>query len=141
MGWTFRGWLFLAIGQHGKPKAIKMDKHPVFRSKLVRRVCTIVGVRLRFSEPGKPWQNGRIERFFGTFKAALQHYTILDRQHLLLSLEQFQFWYNRARPHQHLHGATPIDAWRGVNPFRCVPKSAKLFSGWGGVLKGVVIRR
>ncbi|MEN9864470.1 MAG: hypothetical protein RL748_60, partial [Pseudomonadota bacterium] len=52
--WTFLGYLFLAIGNYGKPKAIKMDNHPVFRSKLVKQICTLAGIKLRFSAPGKP---------------------------------------------------------------------------------------
>ena len=36
--WTFLGCLLLAIGEFGRPEAIKTDNHPVFRSRLVGRV-------------------------------------------------------------------------------------------------------
>jgi hypothetical protein len=36
--WTFLGCVFLAIGQFGKPSAIKTDNHAVFHAKWVKRV-------------------------------------------------------------------------------------------------------
>jgi transposase InsO family protein len=138
--WTFLGYLFLAIGNYGKPKAIKMDNHPVFRSKLVKQICTLAGIKLRFSAPGKPWQNGRIERFFGTLKNSLRNFVIQDGELLLQSIYQFQFWYNNARTHQHLAGRTPMDAWCGRDPFCNIPKVVEIHSLWHGALKGMVLR-
>ncbi|MES2071910.1 MAG: integrase core domain-containing protein [Pseudomonadota bacterium] len=40
----------------------------VFRSAVFRRALAAIGIRHEFSEPGKPWQNGCIERFFLTLK-------------------------------------------------------------------------
>ncbi|WP_232063439.1 DDE-type integrase/transposase/recombinase [Undibacterium sp. KW1] len=53
-----------AINLFGKPKIIRNDNASVFRSKKFRRALKKLGIRQEFSEPGKPWQNGRIERFF-----------------------------------------------------------------------------
>ena len=139
--WTFLEYLFLTIGMYGKPKAIKMDNHQVFRSQLVKQVCAWVGVRLRFSEPGKPWQNGRIERFFGTLKVALKRYVIQDGWHLIQSIEQFQLWYNVTRPHQHLKGFTPMNVWCGQDPLRSIPKDVAIYSAWNSTLKGLVLRQ
>ncbi len=138
--WTFLGNLFLTIGQSGKPDSIKMDNHPVFKSKLVRKILTHFKIKCRYSEPGKPWQNGRIERFFGTLKSQLKEYAIRDSQHLGCTLEQFQYWYNAIRPHQHLQGRTPNDAWENFNPFKHAPKLADLFSTWEEKLKGIRLR-
>ncbi|MEN9868304.1 MAG: hypothetical protein RL748_3894 [Pseudomonadota bacterium] len=139
--WTFLGSLFLAVGEYGKPKAIKTDNHAVFHSRRVQRVLRLARIRSAFSTPGKPWQNGRIERFFGTLKAALSGYTILDQNHLRRAMTQFQFWYNVTRPHQHLNGRTPSEAWDGVDPFRAQVKTVHVFVAWGGRLKEMVLRR
>lgn len=52
--WTFLGCLLLAIGEFGRPTAIKTDNHPVFRSRLVRRVLRWCGVGLRGPGADRP---------------------------------------------------------------------------------------
>jgi transposase InsO family protein len=139
--WTFLGYLFLAIGQYGKPKAIKTDNAAVFHAKLVKRVLRWAGVRMLYSQPGKPWQNGRIERFFGTLKAALVGYPISDWSHLMEAMVSFRTWYNVARVHQHLAGRTPQEAWDGVDPMHTPVKRVCVLHAWGGRLRGMVLRR
>ncbi|MEO1333954.1 MAG: integrase core domain-containing protein, partial [Myxococcota bacterium] len=58
-----------------------------------------------------PWQNGRIERFFGTLKSALKLRS--DGPVDADDLRSFRAWYNHVRPHQHLNGQTPAEAWEG----------------------------
>jgi len=72
-----------------------------------------VGIRHQRIEPHCPWQNGRIERFFGTLKHALDRWAVENRDQLNTSLLLFRLWYNHARPHQNLQGHTPAEAWRG----------------------------
>ncbi len=139
--WTFLGYLFLTIGRFGKPKVIKTDNARVFHAKLVKRVLRWAGIRMTYSQPGKPWQNGRIERFFGTLKAALRDYPILDWQHLAKAMAAFRIWYNLARPHQHLAGRAPQDAWDGVDPLRVPVRHAHIVRAWGDQLRGMVMRR
>jgi hypothetical protein len=90
---------------------------------------------------GKPWQNGRIERLFGTLKAVLAGYAIADWPHLIDSMASFQNWYNLTRAHQHLHGRTPQEAWDGVDPMHTRPTRASVMRTWGGHLRGVVLLR
>jgi transposase InsO family protein len=138
--WTFLGCLFLAIGRFGPPAMIKTDNHPVFRSAAVKMVLRWCGIGLRHSRPARPWENGYIERLFGTFKRSLAGYVINDACHLRRALPAFQFWYNVCRPHQHLGGQTPQQAWLGIDPWKTVPRSARSFSAWGGRLRGIVLR-
>lgn len=138
--WTFLGCLLLAIGEFGRPTAIKTDNHPVFRSGLVREVLRWCGVGLRHSRPGRPWENGYIERLFGTFKHCLADYVIRDGFHLRKALPAFQFWYNVTRPHQYLGGHTPQQAWLGIDPLKTAPRSVLAFSAWRGRLRGMVLR-
>lgn len=140
-GWTFLGHLFLAVGKYGKPAAIRTDNHAVFHSRRVQRALKLARIKSTFSAPGKPWQNGRIERFFGTIKAALAGYGVMNQTHLVQSLVQFQFWYNFTRPHQHLNGRTPAEAWDGIDPFFAPVKTVHGFVAWGGRLRGLVLRR
>lgn len=60
--WTLLGHLFLAIGKYGKPTAMRTDNESVFVSRLFRAVLRLAGIRHQRSDPGCPWQNGRIER-------------------------------------------------------------------------------
>ncbi len=137
---TFLGYLLLAIGKYGKPKFIKTDNHPVFRAKFVNRLLQWLDIKLIHSRPARPWENGRIERFFGTFKSYLRDYAIKDALHLVNALEEFQFWYNVTRTHQHLAGRTPAQAWHGIDPLAIAPQSISEFCAWSGKLRGLVLR-
>jgi transposase InsO family protein len=138
--WTLLGTLFLAFGEHGVPLVLKLDNHPVHHAKWFKRVMRAADVRLRFTELASPWQNGRIERLFGTLKAALRDHAIADALHLDPSLAQFRFWYNVVRPHQHLGERTPWQVWQGIDPYRRQPKRGLWFEGWNGRLRGWVLR-
>jgi putative transposase len=48
-------WLFLV---HGKPKKIRFDNGPEFRSRKLTKFLEEQGVEAGFIEPGSPWQNG-----------------------------------------------------------------------------------
>jgi putative transposase len=61
-------WLFLV---HGKPKKIRFDNGPEFRSTRLTTFLKEAGVEAGFIEPGSPWQNGHIESFFGKLRDEL----------------------------------------------------------------------
>jgi putative transposase len=81
-----------------------------------------------------PWQNGRIERFFGTLKPYLRQMQFSGRLALNQSLQTFLHWYNHIRPHQNLGGFTPAEAWQNIDPFHAPqpPKAVTFFEGWDG---------
>lgn len=134
--WTLLGSICIAIGQHGKPASIRLDNHPVHRAQRVKTVMRWFGIRLRFSQPASPWQNGRIERFFGTFKSHLRGLRFLDESRLRSGLAEFTYFYNHIRSHQHLGGRTPVEVWQGVDPYRRAPRRCLWFEGWGSRLRG-----
>ncbi|WCM94102.1 integrase core domain-containing protein [Acidovorax sp. NCPPB 2350] len=111
--WTLLGHLLIAIGQHGKPKIIRTDNEAMFTSRLWRTALGLLGVQHQRSAPGCPWQNGRIERFFGTLKPVLQSMR-LTVEKLPVALAGFASFYNEVRPHQNLGGLTPHEAWQGI---------------------------
>lgn len=62
-----------------------------------------------------PWRNGRIERFFGTFKRKIRAWIAEggNVEKLYQELDVFRCWYNHIRPHQNLDGLTPGEAREG----------------------------
>jgi hypothetical protein len=123
------------IEEFGKPKAVRTDNEPVFTSRLFRFALWVLGIRHQRTMLHCPWQNGRVERFFGTFKAYADR-VVFNVKHLQESLNEFVLWYNAIRPHRNLGGRTPDEVWNEVNPYAQAPKSCKKFSAWGGLLKG-----
>ena len=65
-----------AIERFGKPKYIRTDNEPVFTSTLFRLGLSLLGVRHQLTAPFAPWQNGRVERFFKTFKEAVRPWPV-----------------------------------------------------------------
>ena len=56
------------IEQYGQPKSLSTDSEACFTSKLFRFGLWFLGIQHQTTEVACPWQNGRIERFFGTLK-------------------------------------------------------------------------
>ena len=108
--WTLLGHLFIAIGRHGRPRAVRTDNESMFTSRLWRRVLPLIGVRQQLTLPGCPWMNGRVERFFGTLKAKLDLIDVASVVALKDCLGDFSYWYNHVRPHRNLAGWTPVEA-------------------------------
>ena len=113
----------------------------MFTSRLFRWTLALLGIRHQRIEPHCPWQNGRVERFFGTLKAKLDRWAVEGIEQLEPALDDFLDWYNHVRPHQHLGGRTPAEVWTGANPYVTAAKSVRYFSAWDGMLTGFYLRR
>ncbi len=96
-----------AFRRYGLPARICVDNEICLNSRLMRGVLALLGVRLHIIELHCPWQNGRIERFFGTLKQKLDAISVADGNELALKLSAFRAWYNHVRPHQHRLRRTP----------------------------------
>lgn len=138
--WALLGHLCFAIGDFGKPKAVRTDNEACFTSRAFRIGLGLLGIRHQRSDLGAPWQNGRIERFFGTLKEKLDQWSVNDSGELNRALEIFAEWYNAVRPHAHLGRRTPLEQWNKIDPFRKAPKSVAWFCAWDGLLTGYRIR-
>ena len=88
---------------------------------------------------GCPWMNGRIERFFGTLKQSLNRLAVENAGQLQASLDILNDRYCCVRPHANLNGATPLEAWFGIDSFQTKPRRIERFDKWGGLLKGLRI--
>jgi len=96
--------------ERGLPKYIRTDNGPEFISKEYTQWCKGNGVTPVYAQPGKPMQNGYIERFNRTFRE-----DILDA-YVFTSIKQFniisQKWrdeYNAYHPHGALRHQSPLD--------------------------------
>lgn len=121
-----------AIERFGVPQTVRTDNEACFTSRLFRFGLWLLGTRHQRIDLHCPWQNGRIERFFGTLKEKLNRIEIVDFTGLNQALVQFRCWYNHVRPHQHLANLTPAEAWAKRRPGkRTIP-----FTAWEGLLTG-----
>jgi len=66
--WTLVRKLAESIRRFGKPQAVRTDNEPVFTSRVFRAALLLLGIRHQRTDLHCPWQNGRVERFFGTLK-------------------------------------------------------------------------
>ena len=91
-------WLFLV---HGRPARLVSDNGPEFRA-------LQLPIEQAFIQPGKPWQNGYIESFFGRLRDELLSCEFFEcGAELQTALDEFQDHYNHKRPHLGLGGLTP----------------------------------
>ncbi|HVA56141.1 MAG TPA: integrase core domain-containing protein [Gammaproteobacteria bacterium] len=104
--------------------------------RLFRLSLWLVGIRHQRIEPHCPWQNGRIERFFGTLKLKLDQWAVTDVGELQTSLHVFRLWYNHVRPHQNLQGSTPAVVWSSKDFRQRCSQKEFWFEAWDGLLAG-----
>ena len=62
------GVLTALIAQHGAPAHLRSDNGAEFVAIAVQTWLAQCGVQTLYIEPGKPWQNGKEERFNGTVR-------------------------------------------------------------------------
>lgn len=141
--WTLLGHLCLAIAQFGKPHSIRTDNESCFTGKVFSSGLRLLRIRHQRSDQHCPWQNGRIERLFGSLTLCLKRWEFGGAAALDALLADWRAWYNLVRPHQSLGGMTPLEAWHGVDPFRApqAPKEVEFVQGYEGLLVGFRIRR
>ncbi len=102
----------------GLPKYLRTDNGPEFISKDYKQWCESNNITRVYSEPGKPMQNGYVERFNRTFRE-----DILDA-YMFSSISQFNVisekWkedYNETHPHKSLQNKSPREHAQRSHPF------------------------
>ena len=142
--WTMLGHLCLAIAQHGKPRKLRTDNEAVFNSWLFNSFLKFAGIGHQTTQKHAPWQNGRVERLFGTLKPLLRQLVIPSGGALQCAFDEFRVFYNHVRPHQNLHGLTPVEHFAGLRPtdLRQMPiKQVQEVQALAGLMRGYWIRR
>ena len=115
--WRLLQELVQAVRRYGPPTFIRTDNEAVFVSRWFRLGLWLLRIRHQRTEPGCPWQNGRVERFIGTVKRELASDPIADERGFISALHDIRTWYNHDRPHDHLKGRTPAEVWAGIDVF------------------------
>lgn len=98
------------IELYGKPEQIRTDNGPEFTSHHYVDWCMKKGIVTRYIQPGKPYQNGYIERFNRTYREdVLDAYIFTSFTQLTVTTEKWIHSYNTEHPHQSLSGLSPVD--------------------------------
>lgn len=92
----------------GLPKKIRVDNGPEFIAKVFQQWCKDNEIEIQYTQPGKPMQNGYIERLNRFFREdVLDAYWIEDLEHLRILKEEWIEDYNNNHPHSSLNGLSP----------------------------------
>jgi putative transposase len=109
------GVLTTLVGQHGAPGHLRSDNGPEFMATAVQLWLAGCGIQTLYIDPGKPWQNGKEERFNGTVREeCLNMHCFISIAEAWLRLSSFRQEYNTVRPHSSLGDLTPLEfkvAW------------------------------
>jgi putative transposase len=96
------------IREHGKPKVIRTDNGPEFCSKEFTLWCENRDIKQQLIQPGKPMQNGFIERFNRSYRTeVLDAYLFSSIQQVNEITEKWMEDYNDQRPHESLGHIAP----------------------------------
>ena len=94
----------------GRPKRLFCDNGSEFSSQVLDLWAYQNGVKIDFSRPGKPTDNGHIESFNGTFREECLNthwFTTLGEARQII--EAWRREYNGSRPHRALEERTPFE--------------------------------
>lgn len=142
--WAMLGHLCLAIAQYGKPHRLRTDNEAIFNSRVFNTFLKLADIGHQTTQKHAPWQNGRIERLFGTLKPLLRQLAIPSGAALQMALNEFRLFYNHVWPHQNLNALTPAEHFAGLRPadIRQMPiKQATEVQALAGLMRGYWIRR
>ena len=93
----------------GKPERIRTDNGPEFISLEIEEWFKHNTIDHLAIQPGKPNQNGFVERFNRTFREDILDAYIFESYHQLQIIsDEWKDKYNNGHPHQSLNGMTPI---------------------------------
>jgi putative transposase len=99
------------IGQEkGYPKKIRMDNGPENISKLMKKWAALRNIEITYIQPGKPAQNGYVERFNRTYREEiLDMYLFTNIQEVQTITDRWITQYNNQRPHEALGNLAPCE--------------------------------
>jgi len=96
--------------RRGYPDNIRTDHGPEFESQHFKDWCAAKDINHNFIQPGKPAQNGYVERFNRTYREDILDSNLFDSLAEVQTITQdWLRLYNQERPHQSLAGLAPIE--------------------------------
>jgi putative transposase len=98
------------VSERGMPQMIRVDNGPEFISRQLDVWCKDQKIQLVFIQPGKPMQNGYIERCNGSIRRELLNaYVFRTLSEVREMCEKWRIDYNTKRPHKALNYRSPAD--------------------------------
>ena len=100
--------------RHGKPRRIRTDNEIIFTSWVFTTFLKLVGIRHQRIQTCAPWQNGRIERLFGTpaVVAAIGH---SDKGGAAIRAGRVRAVLQPCAPTSEPGWLTPAEKWNGLS--------------------------
>ena len=98
------------IDEQGKPVRIRVDNGPEFTSHELTAWAEQNTISIQYTQPGKPMQNGFIERFNRVYReAVLDAYLFFELDEVRQLTKEWMEEYNQRRPHEALNNLTPAE--------------------------------
>ena len=98
------------IWLNGKPHNIRCDNGPEFISREFQEWCKGNDITILYTQPGRPTQNGYIERFNESYrKAVLDAFIFRTIGDVKLKTDEWNGYYNYLRPHESLGDLAPME--------------------------------
>jgi putative transposase len=96
--------------ENKKPLAIRVDNGPEFIAEVLKQWCDDNEIRLQFIQPGRPMQNGFVERFNRSYRQdVLDANLFANLTEVKMLSDEFEEDYNYHRPHESLGDLTPVE--------------------------------
>jgi putative transposase len=96
------------IEWRGKPERLRMDNGPEFIAQAMKDWAAAHSIAFTYIQPGKPMQNGLIERFNKTYRNEVLDAWIFETLQQVRDITQGWMWrYNHVRPHGSLLRLSP----------------------------------
>jgi putative transposase len=101
-------WLDDIAAWRGYPKTIRVDNGPENLAKQFQGWAKQHDIKINYIQPGKPAQNGYIERFNRSYReAVLDSYLFTDIRQVQSLTDHWLAHYNNERPHEALGNVPP----------------------------------
>ena len=135
--WRVRAVFIGLFGRYGLPKVIRMDNGGPFASTGPARLSrlsawwTALGIRVEFTDPGHPEQNGAHEQFHRLLKAEATRPASSTLRAQQRRIDRWLRIYNQERPHEGLGQQTPSQFYRrSPRNYRVVLPGPRYPKGW-----------
>lgn len=94
--------------RQGKPSIVRTDNVPEFTSKKLQLWAKDNEIQIQFIQPGRPMQNGYIERFNRIYRECiLDAYLFFELDQVRQLTSEWMDEYNNRHPHESLKNLTP----------------------------------